>query len=104
MYDAYWLVCSLPSVTSEIVSDAQEARAAAGRFVAKYSYPAYLRSEEWQTKRSEALARCAHKCQLCSGTRALNVHHNTYESVGCEAPSDLIVLCSECHTKHHSMA
>lgn len=64
-------------------------------------YAAYLRSEHWRRTRSEALRRAAGTCQLCQRLRAVEVHHRTYERLGCEAPSDLVALCVFCHRRVH---
>jgi hypothetical protein len=29
------------------------------------------------------------------------VHHRSYDRKGFEAPQDLIVLCDDCHLRHH---
>ena len=42
------------------------------------------------------------RCQLCGRSDVpLVVHHNTYERLWNEHPSDLVVLCNECHHEHH---
>jgi 5-methylcytosine-specific restriction endonuclease McrA len=64
-------------------------------------YRDYLQSERWRLTRIEALDRAANKCQLCTSKNSLNVHHNTYERLGRELPSDLVVLCYSCHQKFH---
>lgn len=65
-------------------------------------YAEYLKTDEWQKTRRRALASAGVKCQMCSATdKPLNVHHNTYERLGYERPSDLISLCVDCHAKHH---
>lgn len=65
-------------------------------------YHQYLRSPEWRVKRAECLNQAKHRCQLCGRTnRALEAHHNTYERLGHELPSDLIALCQECHRRYH---
>lgn len=33
----------------------------------------------------------------------LEVHHLTYERLGCEAPDDLLVLCGRCHATFHGL-
>lgn len=65
-------------------------------------YAEYLQAEEWQRPRKQALRVAKYKCQLCgtSGVK-LEVHHNSYENLGCERPDELIVLCTNCHTVHH---
>lgn len=69
----------------------------------KSAYADYLKTEHWQTTRDKALKRAGHKCQLCSATSNLHVHHNTYERLGGELPTDLVVLCNECHKTHHGI-
>lgn len=61
----------------------------------------YLKSDHWQKKRAQALAHANWACQLCNGKNLLNVHHRTYENLGCEHITDLIVLCKSCHDKFH---
>lgn len=67
-------------------------------------YADYLRSPEWHQTRAAALKRSRYRCQLCGAFQwvTLDVHHNTYERRGCELPADVIVLCRQCHTKHHT--
>lgn len=67
----------------------------------EFVYADYLKSELWQAKREIALARAGYKCQLCSKTQNLNVHHNTYDRIGKELETDLVVLCRDCHAKFH---
>lgn len=62
---------------------------------------AYLATPQWQVKRKGALERANYKCQLCCNKNKLHVHHNTYDRLGNEAISDLIVLCEKCHSHHH---
>ena len=35
------------------------------------------------------------------GQGGISVHHNDYSRLGAEMPTDLVVLCRECHAKHH---
>ena len=67
-------------------------------------YEEYLWSEEWRTMRQVALARSGYCCSICKASRndtQLDVHHNTYDRLGDEQPSDLIVLCRSCHDHYH---
>jgi len=69
------------------------------------NYEEYLKSPGWIEKRDAAVARAHNKCQLCNDFRwTLNVHHNTYENLGSEWNSDLVVLCGPCHIVYHSPA
>lgn len=69
--------------------------------LAAMPYQAYLLTEYWKITRDKALSRADYKCQLCSSARYLQVHHNTYERLGAERDSDLIMLCRDCHARYH---
>lgn len=61
-------------------------------------YQNYLKSEHWQKQRKEALLCALYRCQVCNtDALPLEVHHRTYERLGAELPSDLFVLCEQCH-------
>jgi hypothetical protein len=65
-------------------------------------YEDYLKSPEWQVKRQQSLRRAGFRCYLCNiANTTLDVYHRTYERRGDEYNSDLIVLCRDCHSKHH---
>lgn len=65
-------------------------------------YAQYLRSPEWRRTRAAALLRAGHCCSLDVGhTDGLEVHHRTYERLGAELATDLVVLCRACHQLHH---
>ena len=66
-------------------------------------YEKYLLTDHWQSIRRGALRKAAYKCQLCSVKNTLQVHHNTYDNLGCEKPEDVTVLCNGCHEKHHEI-
>lgn len=65
-------------------------------------YAEYLKTDHWQARRKKALGRARCKCELC-GTKdeTLDVHHKSYDRLGKEWKSDLIVLCRTCHSKFH---
>lgn len=67
-------------------------------------YADYLRTEEWQAVRRAAIRRARGACQICNQQRRLDVHHRTYERLGCELPSDVIALCHSCHGLFHANA
>lgn len=67
----------------------------------KAEYQEYLKSPHWQSTRSLVLSRDK-KCAVCSSTDHLDVHHNTYVNLGHENYNDLVVLCRECHHRHHT--
>lgn len=64
-------------------------------------YQEYLKTDHWQAMRKATLDRDRAACRICRSTDRLNVHHNTYERRGDEAPDDLITLCAACHQIFH---
>lgn len=69
----------------------------------KVDYHEYLQSEGWKVRRQWKLEAAGDRCQLCDATHHLQVHHRTYERLGNERISDLIVLCEGCHRKFHDI-
>lgn len=65
------------------------------------NYHSYLASLWWKEQRDKALEYAGYRCQLCNSPDELNVHHRTYERLGCELPQDLTVLCKTCHYWFH---
>lgn len=61
----------------------------------------YLRTWHWRTLRRRVLEKYDYKCAVCNG-RAYDVHHKTYDRLGRERMSDLMVLCRYHHTKAHA--
>lgn len=66
-------------------------------------YTDYLQTAHWQDKRAAAIRRAGNRCQFCGATGRLDVHHNTYDRLGCEADGDLVALCRACHRAVHGM-
>lgn len=69
-------------------------------------YDRYLENQHWQDFRKLVLQKQRNEdghnhCQSCSGRTRLQVHHRTYERLGREVPSDVVVLCKPCHDKLH---
>lgn len=69
----------------------------------KLQYQKYLKTEHWQTIRRIKLETSGFKCQMCSKSNKLHVHHNNYSNLHKEKLEDLIVLCEDCHKKHHNI-
>ena len=61
----------------------------------------YLQSPEWKALKQLKLIQSNHKCELCSSTTNLHLHHLTYERLGNELITDLVLLCSVCHQTQH---
>jgi 5-methylcytosine-specific restriction endonuclease McrA len=66
-------------------------------------YLDFLNTPYWDAVRSKKLFQAYYKCSLCDSNIDLQVHHKTYEHHGYEHENldDLIVLCGNCHSKHH---
>lgn len=71
--------------------------------LAQMRYVEFLKSDYWATVRNYVLYKRGEKCFLCPATSNLHVHHKTYEHRGCEIHhlDDLVILCKECHARHH---
>jgi hypothetical protein len=66
------------------------------------NYKQYLNSTHWQ-KIKTTVYKKRRKCQICGKSFNLNIHHITYERLGKELLSDLVVLCQSCHYKAHKI-
>lgn len=69
------------------------------------NYYEYIQSYLWKVIAERTKQVRGYRCQLCniSGyVTTLNVHHNTYERLGHEKDSDLLVLCADCHEIFHT--
>lgn len=65
-------------------------------------YKEYLNTIHWKTFKNAALLHFNKKC-TCGNTSNLQVHHKTYDNLGKETFSDVIVLCDTCHKKIHNL-
>jgi hypothetical protein len=64
-------------------------------------YEAYLKSDDWDVRRTAALERATYVCQVCEHFPATQVHHIHYDRIGVEQDSDLLAVCSFCHGLLH---
>jgi 5-methylcytosine-specific restriction endonuclease McrA len=64
-------------------------------------YIKHLTSPEWKRFRQRALRYYSNKCMLCGSILNLTLHHNTYERMGKERLTDVVVLCKSCHGAWH---
>lgn len=67
----------------------------------RIDYHTYIRSQDWYKRRYGALKRAGGKCQVCSSTEQLQIHHNSYANLGHESAADLVCLCEKCHQIFH---
>lgn len=65
------------------------------------NYDDYIQSKDWRERADAAKERAGHRCQVCYSPDQLDAHHRTYERLGNELPSDITVLCRNCHTLFH---
>lgn len=64
-------------------------------------YNAYLKTPQWQYKRQQVLERAGYQCEGCRISKAVHVHHTTYENLYDELLFQLVALCVSCHNKLH---
>jgi len=66
------------------------------------NYHKYLCSAHWLRFRQQALDHHGKKCADCGAEKArFDVHHLTYDRIGKEDLTDVVVLCRHCHKKRH---
>ena len=63
------------------------------------TYDEYKSSPAWQRKRNAVIQRDGGQC-VC-GAPATEMHHKTYNNLGKEPLSELVMLCNECHNRLH---
>jgi hypothetical protein len=68
-----------------------------------YKYELYLQSDEWAAIRNDLFAIRGKKCERCSNTKNLHVHHLHYKNIYQEEPADLEILCAKCHANEHKL-
>lgn len=65
-------------------------------------YARYIQSPAWKRKRAAYFrATRLDRCQGCGDKEKLHVHHKTYERLGHENLTDLVVVCETCHALIH---
>lgn len=67
------------------------------------AYQDYLKSDEWAAKKEYLLSVRGYRCERCRSSKSLQAHHKTYESIGNESESDLLLLCRRCHKAEHDI-
>ncbi|EKD99363.1 MAG: DnaB domain protein helicase protein [uncultured bacterium] len=70
-------------------------------YLRNLEYSEYLKTEHWIHFRMEAKRWANYACQICNKDFDIDVHHKTYGNLGRETFRDVVVLCRECHHKHH---
>ena len=65
-------------------------------------YSDYLQSPEWAALRAKIYDIAKGSCERCGISHGkMCTHHKTYEHVGAELPSELILVCEPCHVDLH---
>jgi hypothetical protein len=64
-------------------------------------YENHLRSDKWRELCRRVRERDRGMCQECLQQPGDHVHHKTYERMGDELLSDLVLLCRDCHEEIH---
>lgn len=66
-------------------------------------YLTYIKSQAWEAKKAEFRASRYYRgcCYVCDSANQLDIHHDTYVSLGNEKLEDLLELCRQCHEELH---
>lgn len=69
-------------------------------------YDEYLHSPQWLSLRERVLRRDKYRCTVTGKAREpgdpLQVHHLTYDRIGCESLDDLVTICRSQHKQIHA--
>ena len=70
-------------------------------------YKRYIKSAQWEQKKQERMKIDNYSCVMCGRSqkycKTLQVHHVTYQRLGCEnIYTDLCTVCGSCHKKLHN--
>jgi hypothetical protein len=73
------------------------------KYMKGMQYSDYLKTQHWQHFRSEAIKFFRNICQTCGKHDCqIDIHHRSYDNIGCETFNDVIALCNDCHKKFHN--
>lgn len=64
-------------------------------------YADYLQTPTWRRRRDARLRVAGWRCERCARRDELQVHHVSYDRLGCERDADLEVVCRPCHEGVH---
>jgi len=75
------------------------------KYIKSMDYYEFLNTLYWKTISAKKKRQSNFKCQICNSNNLLATHHRNYEIRGYELQNmnDLIVLCNDCHKKHHEI-
>lgn len=67
-------------------------------------YQRYLQSDHWRAFRLSVLAKRGNNCEVCGCfPRHPQLNHLTYERLGRELESEVVVTCDDCHRSYHGL-
>lgn len=69
----------------------------------KEKYRQYLKSNTWRQFRQDVLVSRGFQCEQCGSQDNLEIHHITYRNIFHEIPSDVRILCKQCHGITHGI-
>lgn len=64
-------------------------------------YWTYIASADWRKRKEKLFKKRGKKCEICSSTHEVAVHHKSYKNLGHELDDDLQILCNGCHANAH---
>lgn len=98
------LIRATPSFKSPCIRDTGEISSRSPLFKEpSMAYRDYLKTSDWNDKRSKTYKRCNYRCQICGATDLeVHAHHIKYGDLSKVCPiKDLMCLCKRCHFKLH---
>lgn len=75
-------------------------------FISSAEKMAYMKTEQWAKLKQTRLKIAQNKCECCSSTHRLHLHHVTYERLTQEHIDDVAILCggiNGCHNRIHNI-
>lgn len=67
------------------------------------TYNEYLKTNHWIKFKTQYAKTHPKVCNMCYGTKYIELHHITYERIGNESDTDVVWLCRKCHKLIHSI-
>jgi hypothetical protein len=67
------------------------------------SWEEYINSPEWKWRKEQFYKTHPKVCYCCGSTENVQLHHTTYDHLGCEFDNELEPLCERCHSALHKI-
>jgi hypothetical protein len=65
-------------------------------------YYEVLGSARFRSLVEQKKLQCKNKCEVCGETKPLQAHHLSYDNLGNESPSEILMVCDSCHCICHN--